>query len=140
METGWPLVRMVRGFLNLLIFFVSLSIFAFVTGIIILGLIFRYGMRIQAFAWGLIPILQPLTAALFPVKVLPPPLQVFAYLFPCTYVFEAARYSLSSGNRDWYAIGVAFFLNLFYVVLSILFFMLMFRSARNSGQFARNES
>jgi ABC-type polysaccharide/polyol phosphate export permease len=128
------------GLLNLLIFFVSLSIFAFVTGIIILGLIFRYGMRIQAFAWGLIPILQPLTAALFPVKVLPPPLQVFAYLFPCTYVFEAARYSLSSGNRDWYAIGIAFFLNLFYVVLSILFFMLMFRSARNSGQFARNES
>lgn len=128
------------GILNLLIFFVNLSIFAFVTGIVILGLIFRYGMRIQAFAWGLIPILQPLTADLFPVKVLPTPLQAFAYLFPCTYIFEAARYSLSTGNRDWHSIGIAFFLNLFYVVLSILFFMIMFRSARNSGQFARNES
>lgn len=128
------------GFFNLLIYFLGLSIFAFVTGIIILGLIFRYGMRIQAFAWGLIPILQPLTAALFPVKVLPPPLQVFAYLFPCTYIFEAARYSLSSGNRDWYDIGIAFVLNVLYVGLSILFFMVMFRSARNTGQFARNES
>lgn len=128
------------GLENLVIYFVNLSIFAFITGIIILGLIFRYGMRIQAFAWGLIPILQPLTAALFPVKVLPPPLQVFAYLFPCTYVFEAARYSFSSGNRDWYSIGVAFFLNLFYVVLSIQFFRIMFHNAKNSGQFARNES
>ena len=128
------------GFLNLLIFFLNLSIFAFVTGIIILGLIFRYGMRIQSFAWGVIPILQPLTAALFPVKVLTPPLQAFAYLFPCTYVFEAARYSLGSGKRDWYSIEIAFFLNVLYVVLSMLFFMMMFRSARNSGQFARNES
>lgn len=128
------------GFLNLFIFFLSLSIFAFVTGIIILGLIFRYGMRIQAFAWGIIPILQPLTAALFPVKVLPPPLQVFAYLFPCTYVFEAARYSLGSGKGDWHSLEIAFFLNVFYVILSILFFMMMYRSARNSGQFARNES
>lgn len=128
------------GFINLLVFFIILSIFAFVTGIIILGLIFRYGMRIQAFAWGIIPILQPLTAALFPVKVLPPSLQVFAYLFPCTYVFEAARYSLGSGKSDWYSLEIAFFLNLLYVVLSILFFVAMFRSARNSGQFARNES
>ncbi len=97
-------------------------------------------MRMQAFAWAIIPILQPLTAALFPVKVLPPPLQVFAYLFPCTYVFEAARYSLSDGKSDWYALEIAFFLNVFYVILSILFFMMMYRSARNSGQFARNES
>ena len=128
------------GAVNLLIFFLTLSIFAFVTGIVVLGLIFRHGMRIQAFAWGLIPILQPLTAALFPVKVLPTPLQEVAYLFPCTYVFEAARYSLSSGNRDWYSISVAFFLNLLYLLLSILFFNIMFRRARDSGQFVRNES
>jgi ABC-2 type transport system permease protein len=128
------------GFLNLSVFFLNLSIFAFVTGIIILGLIFRYGMRIQAFAWGIIPILQPLTAALFPVKVLPPPLQTFAYFFPCTYVFEAARSSLSGENTDWYHISIAFFLNVLYVILSMLFFRIMYRSARNSGQFARNES
>lgn len=128
------------GTLNLLIFFINLSIFAFITGVVILGLIFRYGMRIQAFAWGLVPILQPLTAALFPVKVLPSPLQAVAYLFPCTYIFEAARYSLVSGKSDWYAINIAFCLNIVYVLLSLLFFMIMFRNAKNSGQFARNES
>jgi len=128
------------GVVNLLIFFLNLSIFAFVTGIVIVSLILCYGMRIQAFAWGIIPMLQPLTAALFPVKVLPTPLQGVAYLFPCTYIFEAARYSLSSGNRDWHAISVAFFLNLLYLLLSTLFFKMMFRRARNTGQFVRNES
>jgi ABC-2 type transport system permease protein len=128
------------GPLDLLIFFINLSIFAFLTGVVILGLIFRYGMRIQAFAWGLVPILQPLTAALFPVKVLPTPLQAIAYLFPCTYIFEAARYRLVRGNSDWYAINIAFFLNVLYLLLSLLFFSIMFRNAKNSGQFARNES
>src|SRR5947199_8076024 len=125
--------------MNLLLFFLNLCVFALSTGIVILALIFRYGMRIQAFAWGLIPILQPITAALFPVKILPIPLQEVAYLFPCTYIFEAARYSLGSGNGDWHAISIAFFLNLLYLLLSMFFFKIMFRSARNSGQLVRSE-
>src|SRR3989338_8291901 len=40
------------GFLNLITFWFNLTFFAWSTGIIILGMIFLFGTRIQAFAWG----------------------------------------------------------------------------------------
>lgn len=128
------------GILNLTLFYINLVIFAFSIGIAILGIIFCYGTRIQAFAWGLLPMFQPLTAALYPVSVLPSPLREIAYIFPPTYVFEAAREALKSGVTDWPQIITAFWINIIYVILGILFFRLMFRKSRESGQFARNES
>lgn len=128
------------GAANLILFYINLVLFAFSIGIAILGLIFCFGTRIQAFAWGLIPMFQPLTAAMYPVSVLPAPLKEIAYIFPPTYIFEAARASLKSGGIHWSLIGTAFAINIVYVVLGLLFFRLMFKKSRESGQFARNES
>lgn len=128
------------GALNLVLFYINLVIFAFAIGIAILGLIFSFGTRIQAFAWGLLPIFQPLTAALYPVDVLPSPLKEIAYMFPPTYIFEAARVSIRVDIVRWDLIGTAFVINIFYFILGILFFRLMFKRSRESGQFARNES
>lgn len=106
----------------------------------ILGLIFRFGTRIQAFAWGLLPLFQPLTAAFFPVSVLPQPLRSIAYLFPPTYVFEAARASLASPTIRWDLLGISAGENLFYLILALWFFTVMFKKSKDSGQFARNEA
>ena len=83
---------------------------------------------------------QPLTAALYPVSVLPSPLKEMAYIFPPTYIFEAARASFGSAVIRWDLIGTAFVINIVYFVLGVLFFRLMFKKSRESGQFARNES
>jgi ABC-2 type transport system permease protein len=127
------------GALSLVLFFINLLLFSFSTGIFILGLIFKFGTRIQAFAWGIIPILQPLTAAFFPVDILPQPVRSFAYLFPNTYVFEAARFTLVHQTMDWNQLAIAFSINILYLIIAVLFFKLMFHQSRNSGQFARNE-
>ena len=127
------------GVLNLILFFLNLSIFAWSMGIFVLGLIFKYGTKIQALAWGLIFIFQPLTAALFPVSVLPDFLQKIAYCIPVTYVFEAARQSLSDPSVNWQLMGIAFVLNIVYLLGAALFFIYMFRASCRSGQFARNE-
>jgi ABC-2 type transport system permease protein len=127
------------GLINLFLFYINLLMFAVAVGLAILGLIFAYGTRIQAFAWGLLPIFQPLTAALYPVEVLPFPLKETAYVFPPTYIFESARKSLVTGGVVWDQILISFLINILYVVLSILFFRYMFRRSRISGQFARNE-
>ena len=89
------------GLNNLVLHFINLTIFSWSVGIILLGVIFRFGTRIQALAWGLVYIFQPLTAAFFPVKILPPFLQTLAYTLPPTYVFEAARGNLTNTATNW---------------------------------------
>lgn len=127
------------GIINLLLIFINLTIFSWTTGIIILGLIFRFGTRIQALAWGLIFLFQPLTAAFFPVKILPDFLQVVAYTLPPTYVFEAARNALENPLVNWNFAGIAFLQNIIYFFMSIWFFNIMFNKSKDSGQFSRME-
>ncbi len=127
------------GIVNLLLFFANLAIFAFAFGIIILGLIFRFGSRISAFAWAMIGIVQPLMAVIYPVNILPKPLQAVAYLFPPTYIFEAARNSISDPSVQWSYILKALSLNLVFFLLAIIFFNYMFDLSKKLGQFARLE-
>ena len=127
------------GFGNLILFFINLTIFSWAAGLIILAFIFRYGTRIQALAWGLIFLFQPLTAAIFPVSILPSPLLQIAYLLPPTFVFEAARAALVDSSVNWNFTAVAFGENILYFVFSIWFFNFMFTKAKDKGQFARNE-
>jgi ABC-2 type transport system permease protein len=134
---GFDIFRM--GPANLALLFLNLLCFAYSIGLLILGIIFRLGTRIQALAWGLVWIFQPLTAAYYPLSVLPPPLQAVARLFPPTYVFEAARASLVTSEIHWQEIGMAAAENALYLVLAVIFFNYMYRRSRQTGQFARNE-
>lgn len=127
------------GAVNLAIFLLNLSLFAWWIGIALLGLIFRFGTRIQAIAWGVIFLFQPLTAAFFPVSVLPTAFQAIAHALPATYVFEAAREALATSGVNWRYAGIAFALNIGYTILSLLFFAHLFRRSKESGQFARND-
>jgi len=127
------------GFGNLALGFMNLLWFAYSVGLFILGIIFRLGTRIQALAWGLVLIFQPLTAAYYPLSVMPPALQTVARAFPPTYVFEAARAGLSAPDVNWAYAGVASLENVAYFGLSLWFFQYMYRRSRQTGQFARNE-
>jgi ABC-2 type transport system permease protein len=127
------------GLLNLVLFFTNLTVFAWSVGLVVLGVIFLFGTRIQALAWGLIFLFQPLTAAFFPVSVLPPLLRQVAYALPPTFVFEAARQALSHTGVNWPYAAIAAVENLVYFGLATLVFTLMVARSRNTGQFARNE-
>lgn len=128
------------GFINLLLYFLSLTFFALSLGVVILGLIFRFGTRIQAFAWGILPIFQPLTAAFYPVSVLPKPMQFIAYLLPPTHIFEAVRQNFQlPGVIAWGNIQIAFLETLMFFIAGVWFFNLMFNASKKSGQFARLE-
>src|SRR5215471_13979562 len=127
------------GFANLALAFFNLLWFAYSIGLFILGIIFRLGTRIQALAWGLVLIFQPLTAAFYPLSVMPPILQAVALTLPPTYVFEAARSGLSSPEIRWDWFTIAGLENLVYFVGATWFFQFMYRRSRETGQFARNE-
>lgn len=141
------LTRMIFGFnifnlgpANLGLYLVNLILFAISIGIVILGLIFRFGTRIQAFAWGLLPIIQPLSAAFYPVSVLPDFLKPVAYIFPATYVFEALRASTANPvSQQWEQLALALTINLIYLFGAVKFFHLMLRHSKTTGMFARLE-
>jgi len=128
------------GVINLILFAINLAIFAVWIGVILLGFIFRFGTRMAAISWGVIFLFQPLTAAFFPVSVLPHWLQTISHAFPATYVFEDARKALSVhqgilfGSFFW-----VFIANIVYAILAGLVFKQLFKKSKDSGQFARND-
>lgn len=127
------------GLLNNLLFFVNLTIFSWSVGLFLLGLIFLFGTRIQALAWGLIFLFQPLSATFFPVSVLPGFLQPIAFLLPTTFVFEAARAALVDPSIDWKMFAISLVENLIYFSLALIAFRRMYERSKETGQFARNE-
>lgn len=128
------------GISNISASFINMIIFSWSVGIIILGVIFRYGTRIQAFAWGLIFLFQPLTAAFFPLEILPKFVQYIAYLFPPTFVFEALRGNVVDSTFNLNYQSIAFGQNIFYFIFSLWIFNILFNKSKKTGQFANNET
>lgn len=126
------------GPINMFLIFINLVVFGFSFGVVMLGLIFRFGTRVAAFAWGLINIFQPLMAVIYPVAILPQPFRSIAYLLAPTHVFEAMRKSLN-GQSITLDIGYAVILNILFLVGAVIFFRYMFAKSRETGQFARLE-
>lgn len=126
------------GFINMSLIFLNLVVFGFSFGVVMLGLIFRFGTRVAAFAWGLINIFQPLMAVIYPVAILPQPFRSIAYVLAPTHVFEAMRKSFN-GQSIVVDIGLAVILNILFLISAVIFFQFMFKKSRATGQFARLE-
>lgn len=135
--TGFNILKI--GFLNIILDFTNLIIFSWSMGIILTGLIFRFGTRIQAMAWGAVFLFQPLSASFFPITILPKPIQIISYYIPATHVFVAARKNFTNPQTDWSLFFLAIGLNIIYFATSCLIFYLFYRKSLETGQFARNE-
>lgn len=126
------------GITNLFFIFINLAVFGFSFGVVMLGLIIRFGTKVAAFAWGLINVFQPFMAVIYPVTILPQPLRFFSYLLAPTYIFEAIRKSLE-GKTIYSEIIYAIVLNVIFLIGAIIFFRYMFAKSRETGAFARLE-
>src|SRR5258708_5503737 len=111
----------------------NFTLFSWPIGLVMIGLIFLYGTRLPALAWGIIFVFEPLTAAFFPVKVLPTFLQRLAWALPPTYLFEAARGILDGGTMNWSYAAVATLLNSVYFIGAAIIFGFFFRKSKDSG-------
>src|SRR5438270_1430511 len=77
--------------LALAAFFLNMMLTAWAVGILVSGLVLRNGLGAETFAWSIMFLFLPLTCVYYPVAVLPPWLQTFAWMLPPTYVFEGMR-------------------------------------------------
>lgn len=117
----------------LLPFIFNLLFFAAAIGILITSLILRYTTKLQAFAWSISGLLQPVSCVFYPVTALPEWLQSIAWFLPTTHSFEGMRQVLTSGTFNSENFWWALLLNAFYFIFAIFLFKKVFEITKNKG-------
>lgn len=116
---------------------INLLFFGLLFGFLINGFILRFGYSVAEFAWALLALISPFSCVFYPVSSLPFWAQKIALLMPTTYVFEEMRRILFTGGVNWNNLFISFSLNIFYLILSLLFFNWMFENAREHGRLVK---
>jgi ABC-2 type transport system permease protein len=119
-------------------FLISLLMTGWWTGLIVSGLIIRFGHQIQSLAWTGVALLVPFSAVYYPVSSLPLWAQKISRVIPSSYVFESMRGFLTNQQILLPQLGISFLLNFIYLFLSIVFFKYCFRKSQQLG-FSRLE-
>ncbi len=126
------------GVLNVVLMSLGLMVFGSVIGLIVAGIIFRYGQSVQVFAWSVGWLIQPFSAVFYPLSVLPPWAIAIAKVMPTTYVFEGMRAALA-GRPVWGYLGTSFALNFVFLILGSWFFIASVEKARKKGILTKSE-
>ncbi len=121
--------------LPLIAFFANLLIFGWALGLMLSGLILRFGQSAESLAWLAVFLLAPVSAIYYPVEILPGWLQAIAWALPSAHVFEGMRAAMFDHvvRLDHLASAVA--LNAVYMVLGAAAFLFAVRVARQRGLF-----
>ncbi|MDH7502582.1 MAG: ABC transporter permease [Verrucomicrobiota bacterium] len=117
--------------------FVNLLLMGWAMGMITTGLIMRWGQAVEALAWGVPFLVQPLAAVFYPVDVLPRWVQPISHALPATHVFEGMRQVLAGGHFPTAHLLWAFGLNAAYLVVAAWWFRRMYERAREKGLLAK---
>src|SRR5262245_5142699 len=119
--------------LALVVFFFSLMAFGWAIGLFVAGLVMRYGLGAESFAWAFIFALAPLSGVYYPLSILPSWVQLLRALIASSYVFEGMRAVLidHSVRFDLLALGAA--LNIVWLAAGVAGFLIFHRQARERG-------
>ncbi len=119
--------------LPLVAFFANLLVMGWAVGLMVTGLVLRYGMGAENLAWFAIFALAPVSAVYYPVSALPEWLQWVSWALPSAHVFEGMRSVLMEGVfRPGLLIGAAL-LNLLYIAIGVAIYLRFFTLARKQG-------
>lgn len=116
----------------------ALVVFGAALGITVAGLIYRYGMRIQIFAFSIAFLMQPFSAVFYPRDTLPGVFHTISLAVPPSYVFEGMRATMRTGTVPWGQVGTAFGLGLVYLAGGYLVYAHFLERSRQEGFLARN--
>ncbi len=133
---AWPLFHysVLDLGLPLVAFFTNLIVMGWAIGLVVSGIVLRYGLGAESMAWIAIFAVQPVSGVYYPVAVLPEWLQVVAYFLPSSHVFEGMRAVLFEGRFRADLLAQAALLNALYLSVGIAAFLAFFRAARIRGQ------
>ena len=115
----------------------ALMVIGWAVSMIVIGLVLRFGQAAEAWTWGILFVIMPLSGVFYPIDSLPPVLQPISRLLPTTYAFEAARLILDGEPTPWREIGLAWAGGIVMLGGGIVFLSRMLRTFRNRGYVTR---
>lgn len=122
-----------------LVYAVALFLFSCSLGMIVLSVILRFGMDVQSLSWSIIYLVQPLGGVFYPLSVLPPGFRSVAALFPTSYIFEAIRQQVQTGQINTVGIAWGYGMTGLYLIGGYILLRLVYANARKTGSLARME-
>lgn len=114
-------------------FFANLVIMSWSLGLVSTGVVLRWGLGAESFAWLIVFVFLPLCCVYYPVTTLPAWLQPVALALPPTYVFEGLRAIVLTGTFQGHLMITALALNVIYFALGCAVFAYFLQSARVNG-------
>lgn len=103
----------------------------------VMGVVMFFGAGTESLAWGLLLILMPLSGVFYPVSVLPEVLQPVSAVLPTTYVFSAARATVTGDPSPWGEIGVAAIATAVLMAAALAFAVFSLRVFQRRGLISR---
>ncbi|SLN21314.1 ABC transporter permease [Oceanibacterium hippocampi] len=119
--------------LSLAAFFFSLIMFGWAIGMVVSGLVMRFGLGAENLAWAAIFALLPISGVYYPIAILPEWVQHVSYALPSAYAFEGMRSVMIDGTVPWGLMLRGFLLNAVYLAIGAWIFSLFFQAARRRG-------
>jgi ABC-2 type transport system permease protein len=123
--------------LPLLGFFTNLLVMGWAIGLLVSGLVLRYGLGAESFAWVSIFAIAPLSGIYYPIAVLPDWLQAVAWALPSSHVFEGMRAVMFDQVFRIDHMIQAVLLNALLLMTGAGVFLKAFNSARRRGLLLR---
>ncbi len=117
----------------LIAFFINLLIMGVSVGLVASAMVLRLGLGAESICWFGIFLFAPLSGIYYPIEILPGWLQPVAWALPSAHVFEGMRAVLFEDVFRLDLLINAAGLNAVYLILSVGFFLYMFRVARVRG-------
>ena len=114
-------------------FFANLVMMSWSLGLISTGVVLRWGLGAESFAWLIVFVFLPLCCVYYPVSTLPSWLQTVALALPPTYVFEGLRAIVLRGDFVGSLMVKALALNAVYFAAGWATFAYFLQSARITG-------
>ncbi len=114
-------------------FFGNLILTSWSVGLLVAGLLLRYGLGAENLAWTFMFLMLPLACVYYPVAILPGWLQPLAWVLPPTYVFEGLRALLADHLFRADLMMEAAAINIVLMALGAAAFLILLNSARRAG-------
>ncbi len=114
-------------------FYASLIIFGWSVGLVVSGLVLRYGLGAEGFAWALLFAVAPICGVYYPVSILPHWLQLFSAILPASYIFEGMRDIVLNRTLHPQLLLIAGALNALWLAAGVAAFYAFYNKARDRG-------